>query len=328
MVRCKSFVVLSLFMLSLCAVNSFGKDGKPAAGLPMRPATQPSTKPAMTNRMLIVSVDGLRPDMLLRSKTPNMHALFEEGTFSFWARTTPHSITLPSHTSMLTGVIPRKHEIEWNKDLPLATPVYPKFPTLFAVARAAGYTTGLAAGKSKFDILATPGSLTAHWITDSEKAEDVDVAREASSIIRAEKPQVMFVHLPTIDNVGHKIGWGTPQQVKAVEQADRCIGMLLNALLEAGVREQTIILITADHGGAGRTHLPDDARTRHIPWIVQGNGIRKSQDLTTYPNLVINTEDTFATACHLLGLNPGPDIDGKPVMEILEDRGELLRAAP
>ena len=94
---------------------------------------------------------------------------------------------------MLTGVVPRKHEVEWNKDLPLSAPVYPKVPTLFEIAHKAGYTTAMAAGKSKFTVLAKPGTVDWMWVTDSEKAEDSDVAVEAMKIIRDHKPQVMFV---------------------------------------------------------------------------------------------------------------------------------------
>jgi arylsulfatase A-like enzyme len=290
------------------------------------PATQPATRPAArAGRVLIISVDGLRPDMLLRCRTPNMRELFENGTYSFWARTTPHAITLPSHVSMLTGVIPRKHEVEWNKDLPLSTPVYPKFPTLFALAKEAGLTTAMAAGKMKFDTLACPGTLDWKWVPDTEKAEDPDVARHAAAIIRQHRPRVMFVHLPGVDNVGHKKGWGSREQERAVEYADKAVGLVLAALDEADVLGQTVVILTADHGGAGLTHLPDDPRARHIPWIASGPGIRRGVDLTIYPALTINTEDTFATACWLLGIPLGRELDGKPVAEILEDRGELLR---
>ena len=292
-------------------------------------ATQPTTRPVPEiSRVVIVSIDGLRPDVALRADAPHIRWLMAHGAFTFWARTTEVSITLPSHTSMLTGVIPRKHEVEWNKDLPLATPVYPKFPTLFDVAHKAGYTTALAAGKKKFETLDVPGTLDWKWITDSEKSEDADVAEHAVQIILEHKPQVMFVHLPSTDNVGHRIGWGTPEQEAAVEAADASVGRLLGALAEAKLRESTIVILTADHGGAGKTHLPDDARARHIPWIVNGPGIRQHLDLTTYPNVIINTEDTFATACFLLGIPRSPELDGKPIMEILQDRGELLQEAP
>ena len=75
------------------------------------------------SKVVIISVDGLRPDLALRGHTPNIHALMNIGSFTLWARTTAESVTLPSHTSMLTGVSPVKHGIQWNSDLPLKHPV-------------------------------------------------------------------------------------------------------------------------------------------------------------------------------------------------------------
>src|SRR5215468_5024121 len=112
----------------------------------LRASAGPTTRP--TARVMIISIDGLRPDLMLRADTPNLHQLFKNGTFTFWACTVPHAVTLPAHTSMLTGVIPRKHEVEWDKDLPLKEPVYPQFPTILEVAHKAGYSTAMAVGKS------------------------------------------------------------------------------------------------------------------------------------------------------------------------------------
>ena len=277
------------------------------------PSSQPSTQPV---RVLIVSIDGLRPDLALRAATPHLHHLMESGSFSFWARTTPLAITLPSHTSMLTGVIPRKHEIEWNKDLPLREPVYPNFPTLMEVAKKHGYTTAMVAGKSKFSVLAKPGTLDWSWIAATSTSQDADVAEHAVQILREHQPQVMFIHFPSVDNVGHAKGWGSAEQLAAIAQADDCLGRVLAVLDELKLRDQTFIILTADHGGAGRTHVPDDPRSRHIPWIAVGPGVRKNLDLTTYPDLTINTEDTFATACRVLKLSLDKNIDGKPIKEI------------
>src|SRR5206468_646539 len=118
------------------------------------------------------------------------------------------------------------------------------------------------------------------------------------------KPDVMLVHLSSVDTVGHKTGWATPEQIKAIEEADAAVGTLLTTLEELKLADSTLVIVTADHGGAGRTHGPDDPRSRHIPWIAAGPGIRKGVDLTTYAKLVINTEDTFATTCWLLGIPP------------------------
>ena len=38
------------------------------------------------DHVLIISIDGLRPDLLLRANTPTLHALLPESTFTFWAR--------------------------------------------------------------------------------------------------------------------------------------------------------------------------------------------------------------------------------------------------
>src|SRR4051794_26254863 len=86
---------------------------------------------------LIISIDGLRPDLMLRAKAPRLQGLLERGSFSMWAKTTPASITLPSHVSMLTGVNPEAHGILWNGDLPLTEPIYPNFPTVFDLAKRA-----------------------------------------------------------------------------------------------------------------------------------------------------------------------------------------------
>ena len=283
--------------------------------------TLPTTRPA---RVLIVSMDGLRPDMALRAATPTLHRLMNSGSFSFWARTTALAITLPSHTSMLTGVIPRKHEIEWNKDLPLKEPVYPNFPTLFEVAHRRKYTTAMVAGKSKFNTLAKPGTLDWMWIAAETHGEDAQVAEHAIELLREHQPQVMFIHFPSTDNVGHAKGWGSPEQLVTIEAADAQLGKVLAVLEELKLKEETFIIVTSDHGGAGRTHVPDDARSRHIPWIAVGPGVRKNIDLTTYADLIINTEDTFATACHVLKLPLDKRLDGKPVMEIFEV-GEMLQ---
>jgi arylsulfatase A-like enzyme len=279
------------------------------------PASKPSSRPVEAiDHVVIISIDGCRPDILLRNNTPNIHALLPQSAFTFWARTTPNSITLPSHVSMLTGVNPRKHGIEWNRDLPLYQPVYPNFPTVFYYAKRYGYTTGMAAGKSKFEALTVAGTLDHESVPKKATGADTDVTEAASEIIKDHKPNLMFVHLPGNDNAGHKYGWGSKEQDKAIENADQAVGQVLKAVKEAGLAEHTVFIITADHGGSGKTHGPDDYRSRHIPWICYGPGVRKALDLTTDGDLEVRTEDTFATACWLLGIPLDlKRIDGRPV---------------
>jgi hypothetical protein len=107
-------------------------------------------------------MDGLLPDLLLRAGDAHAaQAPPTRGRSRSGRRRFLHAITLPAHASMLTGVVhKRKHELEWNKELPLAQPRLPALPHyIFEVAHKAGYATAMAAGKSKFSALAKPGTV-------------------------------------------------------------------------------------------------------------------------------------------------------------------------
>lgn len=307
-------------MLLLALGLSLAGAGMQAASTPPGPAGPQATRPSppTTHRVLIISIDGGRPDLLLRGDTPRFHALLEESAFTFWARTTAQAITLPSHVSMLSGVSPNQHQIFWNQDLPFARPVYPAVPTLFDLASKAGYTTALVAGKSKFEHLDRPGALSFKWIAEKDTVDDADVIVNAVRILRDHRPEVMFVHFPGTDNVGHAKGWGTPEQMAKFAEVDRHLGTILDTLKELGLEGSTTLIISADHGGMGRVHGPDDTRARTIPWLVRGPGVRKAYDLARARELDVRTEDTFATACWRLKLPMTPNVEGKPVLPAFE----------
>jgi arylsulfatase A-like enzyme len=266
-------------------------------------------------RVLIVSFDGLRPDVALRAEMPNLRGLMNGGSFTFWAETTDVAITLPSHTSMLTGQTPEKHGIHWNSEeagKPAPQPQFPQVPTLFQLAKKRGMTTAVVAGKAKFHVFDAQGVLD--WKLIKENSDD-DVSDAAAGIIRAHQPEVMFVHFPDVDRVGHDRGWGTPEQVDACGVADKAFGRVLAALKEEGLLEKTLIIVSADHGGNGKTHGGLDPRSRHIPWIAAGPGVKKNFDLTRDQKLVVRTYDTFATACDFLGIETPSGIEGKAVKQ-------------
>jgi arylsulfatase A-like enzyme len=279
-------------------------------------------------RALLISIDGCRPDLLLRAKTPNVRKLMESGSYTVWARTVPVAVTLPAHASMLTGVMPEKHGITWNGQLKDAEIARPKVPTLFEIAMRYGMSTAVVAGKSKFDSFAQIGHVGRAW---TKSASDEQVAAEAVRMIHDYSPEILFVHFPGADKAGHATGWASPEQITALEGIDEQIGKVIAALGQAGLRDKTAVLVTSDHGGAGRGHgttsagaAPEDPRNQHIPWVLNGPGIRKGYDLSRDARLQIHTVDTFATLCYLLGLEPQGDIDGKPVKLAVEGQQEQL----
>jgi predicted AlkP superfamily pyrophosphatase or phosphodiesterase len=296
---------------------------RPLSGLYVLPTTRPANP---IHRLLIVSIDGLRPDVMLRANAPNLRSLMKEGSYTCWARTTNVAITLPSHVSMLTGVTPDRHGIYWNNDPLDKRDVHPNAPSILQLAHDAGLTTGMVSGKSKFKTLYEPAAVDWALISETDKCRDGLVAEWADRMIQEYAPQVMFLHFPGADDAGHSKGWGTPDQVSAIERIDASFGIVLQALKDKKLYDQTAIIVSADHGGSGTGHGAQDERSRYIPWIARGPGIRKNYDLTRYKDLYVNTEDTFATACMLLGLPYDSAIDGKPIHEALV-KTELLKDA-
>ncbi len=285
---------------------------------------------AISDRMLIISVDGLRPDLLTRASTPNIHAMMEHGAYTLWARTTQVAITLPSHVSMLTGVTPDRHHVNWNNEANAPADARPAVPTILELAHAAGLHVAMSAGKLKFNIFASPGTLVADFTPKTSKCTDDDVADHAVKIIVENKPNLMLVHFPGGDSSGHSKGWGTPEQIKALEQIDRGIGRVMEAYRQIGWSDSMYTILSADHGGAGVGHGANDDRSKYIPWILTGPKARVDYDLTRYPKLDIRTEDTFATACKILGIKwpappDGKPIDGRPVDEAFVQT-ELLQS--
>src|SRR5690606_21356516 len=102
-------------------------------------------------------------------------------------------------------------------------------------------------------------------------------------------------------------------QIATIERTDKALGMVLAELDRLQLRDKTTIILSADHGGSGKQHGKDDDRSRFIPWIITGPGVRKNLDLSQYRDLKVQTYDTFATACHVLEIPLPEGIDGKTI---------------
>ena len=75
-------------------------------------------------KVLIVGIDGCRPDALRAARTPAMDALWQEGAYSFSAQTDERTVSGPCWTSILTGVWPEKHGVlsnDYRQPIPLTT---------------------------------------------------------------------------------------------------------------------------------------------------------------------------------------------------------------
>lgn len=276
------------------------------------PAAPTETPPpaVIARKVVIISIDGLRPDALDQANAPALHGLRARGAYSASAQTVKISETLPSHASMLGGMIPEKHGILWG--LPYIAWPGMNGPTLFSVAREAGLNTAMVFGKDKLHYLILPGSVDI--VFGADDVPDVEIKNQAIKIIQAGLPDVLFIHFPDTDRVGHLFGWMSPNQLQAVAFTDGLIGEIVTALETGSYLNSTLLIITSDHGGHGRFHGDDSPEDRTIPWLAAGPGVSQGLTIST----AVNTYDTAATALYFLGLPIPQTWDGRPVLEIFE----------
>ncbi len=257
--------------------------------------------------VVIISVDGLRPEALEQANTPVFDALRLGGAYSPTAQTTLPSVTLGGHASMLSGMDTVKHGLDWNDYLPKRGKI--NGPTLFSVAHTAGLQSSMIVAKPRLQHIILPGSVDKYIYGG---ATDRQVVEAATEVIKDGLPDLLFIHLPDVDSEGHVTGWLSPTQLRVVSRTDAFIGRLIASLQENGYLAQTLLLITSDHGGLGKKHGSDHPAEMTIPWLAFGPtvppGLNLQQEIVVY--------DTAATALYAFGL-PIPDSwDGQPVLEI------------
>ena len=311
---------VSLFLLVLCAAGAasacstrYVRASGPNPAVASKPAA------TLTQHVILVSIDGLRPDAIRRFGAVNLQRLMGQGSYTLEATTILPSKTLPSHTSMLTGEPPERHQVLWNT---VATQKRDEIelPNIFSAARSRGYETAAFFSKAKFNALQregtldysqAPGGWFGRW-SGSRTVTDVE------KYLANARPNLLFVHLSDPDVAGHRSGWMSSDYARGVRAADAAVGRLLSAAESAYGTGNYSIIVTADHGGHGLDHGSDRVEDVTIPWIAWGRGVKAGALAPT----AVRTIDTASTVLWLLGVDEPADWAGSPVT------GAFLPAPP
>jgi arylsulfatase A-like enzyme len=270
---------------------------------------------SLSRHVVVVSIDGLRPDAIARYGAPTLQRLMRDGSYTLAGSTIHPSKTLPSHTSMLTGQPPERHGVLWN-NVATADADAIELPNVFGLARAQGYTTAAFFSKAKFqplqvegtlDYSQAPGGLFGRW--SSERT-----VGDVAEYLAGARPNILFVHLTDPDAAGHRAGWMTPEYGRAVLEADRALNQLIALAEEAFGKDRFSVIVTADHGGHETNHGSDDARDVTIPWIAWGQGVKPG----LLADSTVLTMDTAATVLWLLAVDAPADWAGHPVTDAFD----------
>lgn len=271
------------------------------------PAPAPAQSARPYDHVIVVSIDGLRPDAVMMTDAPNLRRLRQIAAWSTEARTITRSYTLPSHTSMLTGVDADRHGLVHNNFTPRYG--FTRAPSALYHAHDAGFTTAMFVSKPKFRHIAIPGSVDVFSRPDYVCRP---VMNAAVDHIRRTREGLTFIHLSEPDGAGHERGWMTASYLRAIAAADVCMGTLLTAIESRTDRDRVLLIISADHGGHGRTHGSTREEDMRIPWIAWGSRVAPGDFADA-----VSTMDTAATALAALGVEVPSEMVGRPVQRAL-----------
>lgn len=293
----------------------------PAAALTFQHGTPEG---AVTGHVIIISLDGLRPDAITAESAPTLDRFMHEGSYARIAQTIMPSLTLPSHTSMLTGQPPNVHGITWNSD-EVASRGTVRTPTVFEVAHDHGFRTAAFFSKSKFEHLQVKGTLD-YSQAPTKMVSGWLMGRTLTDLGRylgTNSPNLLFVHLAETDYAGHEFGWMSPIYMRALRAEDDALGDIVAAAEATFGPGKFTLIVTSDHGGHDRIHGTADASDVTIPWIVWGEGVRAGAVVAD----TVHTMDTAATALWLLGVPVPRDWAGVPVSMAFSDEANKKAVA-
>jgi len=291
-------------------------------------AGKPSPSGSGRPNVVLITIDTLRPDGLgwvaHRNATPEIDALAASG-FRFPAAVSPVPLTLPSHTSIFSGWLPRHHGVRRNGD-----EVPHEVPLLADRLAKAGYAT--AAFVSGYPLRAEFGLDRGFGVYDDrlpagrdgwlERPAEKTVDAAVAWLHAAKAPWFLWVHFyDPHDPYDPPIAFRQPgprgRYDGEIAYVDHEVGRLARALRDR--RESVLTILTADHGEAFEEHgesghgffIYDD--TILVPLVVSWAGrVRPGESLA--PARLI---DVTPTVLDLVGLPAAPAADGRTLRPLL-----------
>ncbi len=297
---------------------------------------------ATRSRVVLISIDTCRADRLSsygfpQDTTPNMDALAKDGV-KFSAAYTAAPITRPAHASLLTGLIPPAHGVRDNAHHSLSQ----SSVTLAELLGEEGFSTG--AFVSSFVLDSQFGLDQGFDTYDDDFESPVEelgvltrMGEETSRLAvgwledRLDDDFFLFLHYwdPHVEyRPPEPFASRFPDDPYTGEIAyvDFCIGQVLDELKRLGMYDETLIIVTADHGEM----LGEHGESQHgffiyrssirVPLIVKVPGAKTRRTV----NQTVGLVDVLPTVCSVFGISSPADIQGRDLGVFLKPGSEEL----
>jgi arylsulfatase A-like enzyme/Flp pilus assembly protein TadD len=323
-VRCEKLLALVAFGLTLAACRS----------APEGPARATTPK-----HLVIVTIDTLRADRLgaygsTTVKTPNLDRLAREGAMAEHAAVHV-PLTRPSHVSLFTGLYPAENGIRDNvspsldKNVPVLADILQQqgfrtaaFVSSIVLSRQSGLNRGFAQYSDRFEI----GEDDARFLNTIQKRGDQTMAEAITWLGHAgDERRFAWIHLydphdPYEPPEPYATEYAARPYDGEVAWSDELVGRLDAALATNHLRDDTLLVVTSDHGEGLEEHKEAVhgffvyETTMHVPLLMRGPGIAPGTRL----GIVTRAVDLMPTALDLLGLAAKiPKVSGRSVAPAL-----------
>ncbi len=272
------------------------------------------------DHVVIVGIDGMGGTSIENSPTPTLDSLMQSGSYTLNARGVLPTSSSPNWASMIMGAGPEQHGItsnDWQKDSYILPPIVkgPEgiFPTIFSVIKENddNPVTGAIYQWKDFGRLFEKNLVD----YDTSALGENQTTNLACDFIQSQKPEFCFIHIDHVDGAGHKWGYDSERYHGGVEKADRLINQIIRSIRKAGIAENTLLIVSADHGGYEKGHGGETLNEIRIPVILCGNGIKKNFKLDTQ----VNIYDIASTSAFALGYDQPGSWIGRPIVSAFED---------
>ena len=253
----------------------------------------------MANTVILALVDGMRPDGLLSCGHPFVNKLIAASASTMEGRTCFPSVTLPCHMSLFHSVDPERHGILTNTYVPQVRPIDGLIDQLdkYGKRSAMFYTW------EELRDLARPGHAHKNVYVNLHSNPDSDcmITDEALSFMAKDHVDFLFLYLGETDEVGHDKGWMSDEYISAVRKAVGCIERVYDTLDETDT-----LIVTADHGGHGRSHGATCPEDMTIPLLMCGAAFAPGSTLED-----ASIKDIAPTIASLLGVPRAREWEGE-----------------
>ncbi len=292
------------------AICLWGMIGSCAAEKPGKPIAQ---------HVILIGLDGWGAYSVNKAEMPNVKNLMEQGCYTLTKRSVLPSSSAVNWASMFMGAGPELHGYtDWGTktpDLPSrVTNVNGMFPTIFQLLRESQPKAEIGCLYEWEGIKYVVDTLALNYClqtADYGKNPD-DLCDMSVRYILDKKPVLAAICFDRPDGVGHKDGHDTPAYYAALTELDVYIGRILQAVEDAGMKDETIIILTSDHGGIDKGHGGKTMMEMETPFIIAGQHVKKGGRFDES----MMQFDVASTIAYIFGLKQPQVWIGRPMDQV------------